>query len=245
MRVLVSAIASAAILSPAAYASVVYNYTVEDTSQKTDVGAIEYVSISYDTSDRLSFEASLGPTPSRNDVPEFGWFVVSPGPMPSAVDDQLAIFYMDFAGRDLYAYRYEGKNGQVDSGSGSYFDRDNYITTYKNVLDVDYDGLFSQRRGVTVSFNDLDVSALAPGVFGSEWTGVSFEDEIGVWLHFSSLDVFRTDGDLIEAFRPDAQSWFDTENQTTTHVSEPLGLALTGFGLAGGAIAWRRRQKRA
>ena len=68
-RVLSTLIAGVVALFATAQAGTVYNYTVANTKQMDQVGQVEYMSVSYDTDEKLSFKATLGKS-----MLEFGHF---------------------------------------------------------------------------------------------------------------------------------------------------------------------------
>lgn len=226
-----------AALFGAAQAGTVYSYKVGDTRQANGVGQIEYLSVAYDIDEnKLSLYSRLGPTTT---LANGGWFVLSPGSMPRTTDGELAIFYLDFAGGDVYAYRYNGAQGTDGFGSNSFTDSSRYIATFNDVLNV-----WGDQNGLNIGFDALDVSSLAPGTFGTDWTGASFTDEFGAWVHFTALDAFATEDGQISEFSPTVQSWYDVEGRDTA-VPEPFGLALIGLGGVAGAVVVRLRKKRA
>ena len=230
MRIWSSVLAIAALGLTTAEARTIYSYEMDpDTPRYDGVGSIQSLSAQFDTTNRLGFAATLG---LRHDRPAAngGWFVLSPGGLPTASDSELAIFYMDFDGGDLYAYRYNGMND-----SQSWTDADRYITTYEDVLTVE-----RTDDTLSVSLSDLFVGEVQ-GALGGDWTGASFAEAFGGWIHFAALDDFSVENGVITAFDTGWQSWLDVDNRTTA-VPEPAGLAALGlFGVLG-AAAWRRRR---
>ena len=231
MRHLVSsALMVAALGFGSAQARTIYSYEMDpDTPRFGGAGTIQSLSAHFDTLNQLTFSATLD---VRDDRPAVngGWFVLSPGTLPTATDSELAIFYMDFAGGDLYAYRYNGMND-----SASWTDAGRYITTYEDVLAVEHGG-----DSVSVTLSDLFVGEVQ-GALGGDWTGASFAESFGGWIHFTALDDFSVENGLITAFDTGWQSFLDVDNRPTA-VPEPAGLAALGlFGVLG-AAAWRRRR---
>lgn len=114
-----------------------------------------------------------------------------------------------------------------------------------NVNSTDIAGRPENRIELSAS---LDVSSFAPGTFGPDWTGVSFEDKIGTWIHFMALDQFWVDGTgritEFDKLTPQLQTWYDITNDHTTkvNVSEPAGFALAGLLMVAGLVSWRRRR---
>ena len=229
-RLVCSALAIAALGFGSAQARTIYTYDMDPNAPRSGgAGTIQSLSAQFDTLDHLSFSATLG-IRSGQPAANGGWFVLSPGTMPRRSENELAIFYMDFAGGDLYAYRYNGLNN-----SASWRDTDRYITTYEDVLSVERTG-----DSVSVTLDDLAIGDVQNAV-GGDWTGAAFGEAFGGWIHFTALDEFSVENGLITAFDAGRQSWLDIANRPTT-VPEPAGLAALGlFGVLG-AAAWRRRR---
>ncbi len=230
------AIIGTLMISGAAQARSVYSYHVENATQRSDAGQIEKLGFTYSSDERLSFDVELGL--GLGSVADGGWFVLSPGNMPRTIDNELAILYFDFNGGDVWAYRYNAIPGPTGQTRDTYLDTDRFITRYDDVLNVNM-----MADGISASFNELDVSALAPGTFGPDWTGVSFGEQIGIWAHFAVLDAFSVDAHgLISEFTPGLESWYDVEHRPTV-VSEPVGMAALGMAGVAGIALYRRRQQ--
>ena len=231
MKKLFAAVAAVGALSMgAAKADTVYNYTmVAGTPTGANAGQISALSASYSNAGELGFSATID---LRDDRPAVngGWFVFSPGGMPMN-NDEVAIFYMDFDGGDLFAYKYDTHLAET-----SWTDTSNYITTYDDVLSVENDG-----TAVSFSFADLFVGAVQTATFAATWTGAAFGETFGGWIHFSALDEFATDNGVITAFDTGWQSYLDVENRPTD-VPEPAGLALLGLAGVFGARALKARR---
>ena len=227
---LASGVALALGAMSSAHAGAIYSYHNPAPTSVNTAGVIDSLSFVYDTDERLSFGSSI--SANNGLLPDAGWFVLSPGPQPRGNATELAIFYMDFTSRDVYAYAYNGINGFT-----SYENSAAHIATYTDVLS------FSDQSagGFNISFNGLDISAVQ-NFMGGDWTGAAFGDQIGVWSHFTVLDNFSAAGGIITDFDAGLQSFFDTIDPGTTQVPEPAGLAF--FGLLGivGSIALRRRK---
>ena len=231
MKKTLGLLAAACALGAAAEARTIYTYEMDPhTPRVGNAGTIASLTAQYDTLDQLSFSAAIE---LRDDRPvvDGGWFVLSPGAAPQATTEELAIFYMDFDGGDLYAYQYNGA-----SSEDSWMDPSRYITTYDDVLSVENDG-----HTLTVGFHDLFVGAVQTAICNGLWTGASFAEAFGGWIHFSALDEFATENGIITAFDTGWQSFLDVENRPT-QVPEPMGLALIGMLGALGGAAYRRRK---
>lgn len=237
-RLLSTLIASAAFFIGMAQAGHVYNYTTGNTKQGDGVGQIEFLSVTYEDEGKLSFRTRLGETDT---MATGGWMVLTPGDEPGNSTRQAAILYMDFEGGDIYAYRYDGRDGSRSEGRDSFERRRFFITSYEDVLNVTNDA--GKKR---VEFSELDVSAFGPGTFGRKWTGASFGEYIGAWIHFTAFEKFElTKGGKIKEMIPGLQSWLDFSYRRATkisEVSEPLGFAVLGLFAAGGIVMTRRRR---
>ncbi len=223
--------ASAAAFVGLAHAGAIYKYQNTSPTSVNTAGTIERLAFIYDEADQ---QLTFGSTFSANNgaLPDAGWFVLSPGDNPRGNATELAIFYLDFVGRDVYTYAYDGVNG-----FNSYQNQDAHINTFNDVLSVNND----PERGLIVSFNSLDISSVN-NFMGGEWTGAAFGDDIGVWAHFTAVDEFSVSGDQIALFDAGVQSFFDTTSAQPTRVPEPAGLAMLGLVGIGGAVAMRRRK---
>lgn len=255
MKRLIGGIVTAiAVILGSAQAGTTYRYEAANINQQQDYGQIEFLSIQYDeTSQRLDFGVTLGPS-NTGTSPNGGWFVLSPGPNPKNSNSELAILYLDFnpasgsSTGNLYAYRYNGVAGQNTSRENSWRDRDAFITSYENGLNVNSTDIAGRPENRIELSASLDVSSFAPGTFGPDWTGVSFEDKIGTWIHFMALDQFWVDGTgritEFDKLTPQLQTWYDITNDHTTkvNVSEPAGFALAGLLMVAGLVSWRRRR---
>ena len=231
MKTTLGLAAAAAAMTCAAEARTIYSYEMDPATPRVgNAGTITALAAQYDTLDQLGFSATIA---LRDDRPTVngGWFVLSPGGAPQATTEELAIFYMDFDGGDLYAYQYNGASSEA-----SWMDPSRHIATYDDVLSVENSG-----TELTVGFGDLFVGAVQTAICNGVWTGASFAEAFGGWIHFTALDEFATENGVITAFDTGWQSFLDVENRPTA-VPEPAGLALLGMFGAMGAAAYKRRK---
>ena len=140
---------------------------------------------------------------------------------------------MDFAGGDVYAYSYNGVNGDDSWANGGV-----HIQTFENALSVN-----NTVGGVTIGVDNIDVSSIQAFSANPDWTGASFADMIGIWAHFTVLNGFSAENGMITMWDSGWQSYYDTIEGQITQVPEPAGLALFGLlAIAGVLIIRRRRQ---
>lgn len=221
-----------------AHAGTKYTFEIDNPPGSSAAGDIQFLSVSYDSSDRLSYEVTL-----NNRAANGGYLVLSPRNNPKNSAQELAIFYFDFDRKNLHVYEYDGRySGSSTSGVNSYLRQQGYITTYENALTVTDTG-----AGQTISFANLDVSAIAPGTQGADWTGASFSDNVGIWAGLVTLNSFETTADgRLTSFGIAARSWYDSPAlpTTSTEVSEPMGFAIAGLLMVGGLVSWRRRSQK-
>jgi hypothetical protein len=163
------------------------------------------------------------------------WLVVSNGPNPKNSDvNELAIIYGDMDAGILTTYAYNGLNS-----ASSYLNPG--IMLQQDTFTADADGF---------SF-DIDVSAINAWISPDpDYTGVQYDDQIGVWFHISqgSNFVYGQDG-MLEEYSFDAAGFYDHANLTadditddisTATVPEPGTFAILLFGLVGLRL-WKKK----
>jgi hypothetical protein len=181
------------------------------------------------------------------------WLAVSPGANPKGHAGELALIYFD--ARDLgnpivTIYNYNGVNGDNSFRDGSPAPGTQAPDRIASSLNspamfnvISAADVGSGRRMVI----DMDASGvnghvpMYPGPGGvSEWTGVSFGPEFGVWLHpVRGLTAGYGEHGFLTDWRWRAQGWLDGSEFPTTRVPTPGVIA--ALGLAGVYAARRRR----
>ena len=179
---------------------------------------------------------------------------VNNGPNPKGHAGEMALLYFDATGGDVRVtgYAYNGVNslnsyydGSPQGGTqapdllfaSNGFENASFITAASVMDNVD---------GTRVMTLEMDASLINghnpfyPGPDGpSEWTGVAFDEMIGLWMHpFKNLDTSYDQSGALTGWSG-SQGWFDGSNFDTTTVPAPGAMALLGMG---GMLVGRRRR---
>lgn len=248
---LISALAAATVLAaatPAAAASFTFSVDMPRSGAGSDtIGQIQTLAFGYDdggsaltASQTLDASGSIEVNANQG-MPTGGWFVLSDG-RNAREENGLAILYMDFASGSVVAYEYDGSLGAF--GYRTYQQQDRYIATYENAVTTSVmNGVFS------FAIDDLDVSLIQSFSDDAAYTGVSFDEQIGIWFHLATFNAIEVGADgRIVSFAPRADSYYDIVGQSA--VADPLNpvplpaggvLLLTGLG---GLAAARLKRSR-
>ncbi|PCJ26446.1 MAG: hypothetical protein COA96_05445 [SAR86 cluster bacterium] len=167
-----------------------------------------------DASNIFTWDVEFNTDPT--DVDGF-WLVVNSGPNPKSSNvNELAIMYGDLSTNTLTTYVYNGLNS-----ANSWNNPGIYLQTDAFTSDAD-----------SFSLN-IDATAINAWSSSPDYTGVSFDDNIGIWFHVSTGSNFSYLGDEISSYTYSNQGWYDKSWLTTTSVPEPFSLSLLGLGLLG------------
>lgn len=200
----------------------IYTYNVDNPSGSSAAGDIKNVDISYnDQSHDLTFSMRV------EDSAEGFTIAINNGPNPKGHSAEMAFFYFDASGAEpiINVFAYNGK-GSYDSyldGASTAgtqtpdriltsLDADNPFTSIQVTTDADGNKIMSfSMDGTSIMQHD---PLNGPD---DEWSGVSFADKIGVWLHpVSGLETeYDSDGYLTNWTRA-SSSYHDSSNRPTT-----------------------------
>lgn len=210
-------------------------------------GEIKSMSASYNTQNKsFNYYLTMGKVPGSNTLKTNGfWLVVSPGANPKGHAGELAILYFDASTSNtkLTAYTYNGQNGFT-----SFQNQDKIASSSKTANFVKSMVVSDTPAGRVLGFS-IDATKIQnhvpsrPGPGGAaDWTGVSFGEKMGVWMHpVAGLRTgYGNDGFLCN-FDFNKAGWFDGEGFRTQSVPEPTTMAALAIG---SLIAARRRRSK-
>jgi len=216
-------------LAPANAAT--YTFQGDNLGGNTATGDHTNITTTYNSNTHLLTWSSTFTENGSGTLAEGAWLVLSDGENPKENVDEYAIFYLDGHENTVSIYNYDGTNSSYS------YQSENYLgSTALNVIDDGNDRTFEFSLDATDLNNDVN------GLFGSEWDGAAFGDNIGIWFHGASnlTTEYAADGSL-ENFWPKTAGWYDVENKTTTAVPEPGSVIALGLFAVGAATKLRKR----
>ncbi len=223
---LIKAVFAAVLMTTVSFANAsLFTYTIDNPNPNpNNLGSdIENITSTYSAdAERFTWMTEFTP---GSDVDGF-WLVVNNGPNPKSSDvNELAIMYGDLSSGTLSTYVYNGQN---------------------NANSISNPSIFLQTDAISVGSDTftIDISTAAINSWSSDpnYSGIAFDENVGIWFHVSSGSNFttNTEGDITDYSFSD-QGWYDVANrQATVEASAPGTLALFGLALAGLAFARRR-----
>ncbi|MBE9060945.1 PEP-CTERM sorting domain-containing protein [cf. Phormidesmis sp. LEGE 11477] len=173
---------------------------------------------------------------NKGKLADGAWLVLSDGPNPKNHLNEYAIMYLDSLEEKVSIYNYDGNNNANSYKGG----------TYLGSVDLDVDDSVADE--VTFSF-DLDATNINsysdPNSDWSNWEGVTFGKEIGIWFHsVAGLDAdYDSNGKLLSfgTLKGGKTGYYDAKDLDTTKVPEPGSVAALGLF---GAVAATKLRKR-
>lgn len=252
MKNSIVAVAALAALAGSAYADEYsWNWTpVQGGFVNDAAGQFESINASFNTTtNRFVWNVVFG-----NQVTDGYTLAVSPGANPKGHAGELALIYFDFSNGtpQLNAFAYNGVNasnswqdgdGQVAGDQAADLIHGINDTSWYTASVVDNAG----KRTFNLSIDASIIQGhnpLYPGPNGpSEWTGLAFGSELGLWMHtYSGLSAnYFTNGALCQWNRS-GEGWFDGNNFATVLVPLPQGVWAGLAGLAAVGVITRRRK---
>lgn len=246
--------ALAAVAGAAQAAEYEWNWSTPSTPITNNSGGIfESIHASY-SSDTNQFVWNVV---FSNQVTKGYTLAVNDGPNPKGHAGELGLLYVDFsnaATRKVTAYAYNGANtnrswtdgnGAVSGNQAADFIQGSNLPGWYNLSVNDTsDG----KRRVNLSLDASTINAhnpLYPGPNGpSEWTGLAFDNQIGLWMHtYTGLSAGYFSNGRICGWDTSGEGWFDGSNFQTVLVPLPPaawagigGLAVVGY------VGRRRKQ---
>ncbi len=187
---------------------------------------LDSVSSTYNTDTEVfTWDTTFNADPT--DVNGF-WLVVNNGPNPKSSDvNELAIMYGDMNTGIVTTYAYNGLNNSNSWSTPGIFLQSDTFTTTANSLSLSIDA---------TNINAWNAPETAP-----DYTGIAYDQNIGIWFHISTGSEFSYDESEITGYSYSQQGWYDKSWRTTTEVPEPSTLVLMTCGLLGFGLMRRRK----
>ncbi len=203
-----------------------YTFSTDNPPGSNGGGDIKNVTTSFN-GDTNEFTFSL----KVEDISEGFTVALNGGANPKGHEAEMALFYFDASGADpiVSVYAYNGMNTQTSwldgSKAGGVQPADAILNSTANAdlfsnISVTFDAAGNKIFSFTMDATTIQNYNPAYGPDG-EWSGVSFEDAIGVWLHpVQGLGTSYDADGFLTSWATEGQGWYDTSYQDTTETHE-------------------------
>ena len=186
-----------------------YQYSVDNPPGSDNGGDIKNITTCFDeNTNEFSFEMKI------DDVSEGFTLAINGGPNPKGHANEMALIYFDASGPEpvVTIYNYNGLNTQTSWQGSEIVSSITSADIFSNIS-VTMDGSGNK----TFSFN-MDATTIQDFSNDPDWTGVSFADQLGMWLHpVKGLDTdYDADGFLTQ-WSTSGNGWYDTSYRDTEH----------------------------
>ncbi len=198
-----------------------YTYSIDNPPGSDGGGDIKNVTTSYnEATDDFEFSLTVGPESDGFTL------ALNGGPNPKGHEAEMALVYFDASGPEpvITIYAYNGLNTltswQDGSGDPGAQAPDTILSSLTNPELFDFITVSTDSDGNNVFSFALDATLIQEHdpLYGpdGEWTGVSFGDLIGMWLHpVTGLETSYNDDGYLSQWTITGQGWYDTANRPT------------------------------
>ena len=186
-----------------------YQYSIDNPPGSANGGDIKNITTCYDeNTNQFSFEMKI------DDVSEGFTLAINGGPNPKGHANEMALIYFDASGSEpvITIYNYNGLNTQT-SWQGSEIVSSIATADIFSNISVTTDG-----SGNKIFSFEMDATTIQEFSNDPDWTGVSFADQLGMWLHpVKGLDTdYDADGFLTQ-WSTGGNGYYDTSYRDTEH----------------------------
>jgi len=204
-----------------------YSFSIDNPPGSDGAGDIKNVSTSYNK-DTSAFTFSM----KVEDSAEGFTVALNNGANPKGHGGEMALFYFDATGSEpiVNVYAYNGLNTQTSWSDGGkeagVQPADKILTSLAADSPFTSITVETNANGEKIMSFSMDATSIlnhnpAYGPDG-EWSGMSFDEAIGVWLHpTTGLTTEYGDDGYLTQWVPGKQSWYDSSYEATdVHVSD-------------------------